>query len=158
APLLAQLLEHRASERAGDHQAAVQEIALAAAQRLGATAVWANDIASLDVRLLLGKLLLDTSRSYITLDAAGPCGEFQVNLPRSLLVNVAKELGQRPDLLAWVDEAGLHLRWNGGRGGLNFISQCVPASEAMSMLTVNIPSPVMASPRAPAPRSRWFSD
>src|SRR4051812_9618872 len=130
APLLEQLFEHRASERVAAHHADVREISLAAAQRLGATANWTNDVAAIDVRLLLGELLLDTSRSYITVDALNLGGGFRVSLPRSLLVNVAKELGRRPDLLAGIDDQGLHLRWNCGRGGLNFISQCVPASEA----------------------------
>jgi hypothetical protein len=157
APLLKQLFEHRASECSAAHQAEVREIALTAAQRLGATAVWMNDVATLDVRLLLGDLLVDTSRSYITLDAVALRGGFQVNLPRSLLVNVAKEIGRRPDLVAGIDDQGLHFRWNHGRGGLTFLSQCVPASEAANVLTVNILPPLVKLHRAPA-RSGWFSD
>jgi hypothetical protein len=157
APLLKQLFEHLASERSAVHQAEVRDMALAVAQQLGATAVWTSDIAALDVRLLLGDLLLDTRRSYITLDAVSTHGGFQVSLPRSLLVNVAKELGRRPDLLTWVDEVGLHFRWNHGCGGLNFLSQRVPASEAANVLHVHILSPLTKLHRAPS-RSGWFSD
>jgi hypothetical protein len=157
APMLEQLLEHRASERAAGHHADVQEISLAAAQRLGATAHWTNDVAAVDVRLLLGELLLDTSRSYILFDAHGLCVEFQVSLPRSLLVNVAKELGRRPDLIASIDAQGLHFRWNQERGGLNFFSRWVPTSEAMNVLYVTIPLPIVKSQRVPA-RSGWFAE
>jgi hypothetical protein len=157
APLLEQLLEHRASERTAAHQADVRAVAMSAAQQLGATAVWTNDVAAIAVGLLLGELLLDTSKSYILFDAHGLCVEFQVSLPRSLLVNVAKEIGRRPDLIAGIDEQGLHLRWNRGRGGFNFISQSVPASEAMNVLYVNIPPPVVRSQRVPV-RGGWFAE
>jgi hypothetical protein len=156
-PLLKQLFEHRASERSTAHQAEVRDMALAVAQQLGATAVWTNDIAMLDVRLLLGELLVDTTRSYITLDAGSTHGGFRVSLPRSLLVNAARELGQRPDLVAWVDQAGLNFRWNQERGGLNFFSQRVPASEAANVLTVSFLPPLVRLHRAPT-RSGWFSD
>lgn len=160
APLLEQLFDHRASERAAVHHAEVRDIALAAAQQLGGTAVWTSDVVALDVRLLLGELLLDTRRSYITLDAVGSRGGFQVNLPRSLLVHVTKEIGGRPDLVAGIDDQGLHFRWNHGRGGLNFISQHVPASETGNVLTVKIPPPVVPSRWAPPPRRAggWFSE
>ncbi len=45
APMLAQLLEHRASERMAAHHAEVRDAAMSAAQRLGATAIWTNDAA-----------------------------------------------------------------------------------------------------------------
>jgi hypothetical protein len=157
APMLTQFLEHRAAERAAAHQAEVRDAAMSAAQRLGATAVWTNDVVAIDVGLLLGELLLDTSRGYILFDAHGLCIEFQVSLPRSLLVNVARELGRRRDLLAGLDEEGLHFRWNRGRGGLNFLSRNIHANEAMNVLYVNIPRPVVRSQRVPA-RGGWFAD
>lgn len=157
APMLEQLLEHRASERTAAHQAEVHNAAMSAAQWLGATAVWTNDVVAIAVGLLLGDLLLDTSKSYILFDAHGLCVEFQVILPRSLLVNVAKELGRRPDLIAGLDEQGLHFRWNHGRGGLNFISQSIPASESMNVLYVNIPPPIVRSQRVLA-RGDWFAE
>jgi hypothetical protein len=158
APVLDRLFEHRATERGAARQVELQEVALAAAQRLGSAAIWTNDIAAIDVRLLLGELLLDASKSHLLFDAHGLCVEFQVSLPRSLLINVARELGRRPDLVAAVDEQGLHLRWNGGRGGLNFFSRNIPASERANVLLVHIAPPFVAPRRVPPPRSHWFSD
>jgi hypothetical protein len=152
-------LERRAARRAATHADAVQRLAVAAAEQLAATARWKGDAAVLDVRVLLGELLVDTTRSYFLFDATSFSSRFQVALPRSRLANVARVLGGRPDLGAWVDEDGLHLRWNEGRGGLNFLSQCVPAQEMNNILCVNIPPPHVAH-RAPglAATRAWFAE
>ena len=156
---LGQHFERRAERRAAIHAEAVQRLALAAAAELAATAVWRADRAVLDVRLLLGELLVDTTQKYILLDATSFSSRFQVGLRRSLLVNVAKEIGARPDLGAWVDEAGLHLRWNRGEGGLNFCPQCVPACEMANVLCVNIPPPFVERPRPRLAAARaWFAE
>lgn len=151
--------DRRAEHRAAIHAEAVQRLAVAAAEQLAATAVWRNDAAVLDVRVLLGELLVDTSRKHVLVDATGFSSRFQVNVPRRLLVDTAKVLGGRPDLGAWVDENGLHFRWNEGRGGLNFIPQMVPAQEIANILCVTIPPPYIERPR-PAARdpSSWFSE
>jgi hypothetical protein len=150
--------ERRAEQRAAAHAAAVRRLALAAAEQFAVTAIWREDAAVLDIRILLGELLVDTNSSYILLDATGLAGKFQVTLPRRLLVNVSRAVGARPDLGAWVDEAGLHLRWNRGRGGFNFISQCVPAQERANLLCVIIPPPYVEQPRPARRPSTWFSD
>lgn len=151
--------ERRAEQRALAHAAAVERLALAAADQLASTAIWRNDAAVLDVRVLLGELLVDTSRKHVLLDATGFWSRFQVIVPRSRLVDTAKVLGGRPDLGAWVNENGLHLRWNQGRGGLNFLPQALPAHEMANLLCVTIPPPFVERPRpAPRPRSTWFTD
>ena len=158
---LGHYFERRAERRAAIHAEAVQRLALAAAAELAATAAWRTDRAVLDVRLLLGELLVDTTQKYILLDATSFSSRFQVGLPRSLLVNVSKEVGARPDVGAWVDEAGLHLRWKDGWAGLNFIPHCVPACEMANVLCVNIPPPFVERPR-PSPRlaaaRAWFAE
>ena len=146
APLLQQLLEHRAAERTCAHQAQVREAALLAAQQIAATALWTNHVAALDVRLLLGPLLVDARCTYLLFDAHGPSGAFQVSLPRRRLVLVAKELARRGDLRAAIDAYGLHFQWNRGRGGLNLVSQSIPPTEAMNVLCVGLPIP-RAMPR-----------
>jgi hypothetical protein len=147
--------EHRASIRAD----AVQRLALAAAEQLAATAVWRDEAAVLDIRVLLGELLVDTTQKHVLLDATSFTSRFQVSVPRSMLVNVARVLGARPDIGAWVDEAGLHFRWNQGRGGLNFISQCVPAQDRDTLLCVIIPPPYVERPRPRLAATRaWFSE
>ncbi len=153
--------ERRAEQRAAIHADAVQRVSRAAAEQLARTALWRDYAAILDIRVLLGELLVDTTRSYILLDATGLAGTFQVALPRSLLVNVSKSIGARPDLGAWVDEAGLHLRWNQGRGGLNLRPQTVPAKDMVNILCVVIPPPYVERPRPPRGARRpgtWFSE
>lgn len=151
--------ERRAEQRAASHGEAVRRLAFAAAEQLAATAVWRNEAAVLDVRVLLGELLVDTTQSYILLDATSFSSRFQVSLPRSLLVNVAKVVRARTDIGAWLDEDGLHFRWNRGRGGFNFIPQAVPAQEMANILCVNIPPPYVERPRPAARRpSSWFTD
>lgn len=154
---LAQLFNHRTDERDAAHQAEVQAIALTAAEQLGATAVWVNDVAVLDVGLLLGELLVDEHRNYITLDAHECHRSFQVSLPRSLLVDVARAIGQRPDLLAGANKGGLHIRWKQGRGGLDLFPRSVRASEARNALVVHLPQPVTTSTRRPT-RGGWFTE
>jgi hypothetical protein len=158
---LAGYFERRAEQRAAIHGEAVRRLALGAAEQLALTAVWREDAAVLDVRVLLGELLVDTTRSFILLDATGLAGTFQVTLPRSLLVNLSKDVGARPDLGAWVDEAGLHFRWNRGRGGLNLLPQTVPAKDMANLLCVIIPPPYVERPRPPRVARRpsnWFTE
>jgi hypothetical protein len=139
------LFQARAAARAAAHGAAVEQAALAAAHRLAATTVWHNHAVALDPGVLLGDLLVDTTRTYIAFHVAG---RFQTSVPRSTLVSVAQVLGSnRPDLVAWVDEAGLHFRWREGRGGVNFLSQGIPVHEAAHLLRVNLPSPVVEAIR-----------
>jgi hypothetical protein len=162
--LAQQLVPHfqrRAEHRAAIHADAVQRVSRAAAEQLATTALWREDAAVLDIRVLLGELLVDPTRSYIFFDADGLAGRFQVALPRSLLVNASKAIGARPDLGAWVDEAGVHFRWNGGRGGINLLSRSVPAQEMPNILCVIIPPPYVERPRPPRAARRpspWFSD
>jgi hypothetical protein len=160
-PQLGRHFERRAEHRAAVHAEAMQRLAFAAAERLAVTAVWRNDAAMLDIRVLLGELLVDTSRSHVLLDATSWSSRIQVNLPRSRLVDVAKILGRRPDVGAWVDEEGLHFRWGQGRGGLNLLSRPLPANQTEVVLHVNIPPPYVERPRPPlAARhpSSWFSE
>jgi hypothetical protein len=157
------LFQSRVAARAAAHGAAVEQAALNAAQRLAATTVWHNDAAALDPGVLLGDLLVDTNRTYIAFHVAG---QFQTSVPRSTLVSAAQVLGSnRPDLTAWVDKAGLHSRWRGGRGGVNFLPQTIPAHETARLLRVNLPTPVVEIiRRAPAASTRmqrglvWLTD
>jgi hypothetical protein len=151
--------ERRAGRRAAVHAEAVQRVALTAADHLAATARWKGDAAVLDVRALLGELLVDTSRKHMLFDATGFGARFQVSVPRSRLVDTAKVLGGRSDLGAWVDESGLHFRWNEGRGGLNFLPQSVPAQEMATILCVNIPPPFVERLRPSLAATRaWFAE
>lgn len=135
------IFQARAAERAAAHAAVMAQEALAAARRLAETTAWNNDGVALDPGVLLGDLLLDARRTYIAFHVAG---RFQTSVPRGKLVSLVQALGpNRTDLTAWVDEAGLHFRWQAGRGGVNFLPQVVPANEVGHLLWVNLPSPVV---------------
>ena len=156
APRLKDLLDRRHGARAARHEAAVLEVSLSAAQQLASTAVWKNDAIALDAEVLLGPLLADCSRIDVAFHAIGA---FQVQLPRSMLVNLARVLPKpHSGLTAWINPEGLHLRWRAGRGGLNLFSQPVRSRDAVSMLQVTLhpsaveaprPTPSVTIPRAP---------
>ncbi|WP_437899241.1 hypothetical protein [Sorangium sp. So ce124] len=149
APRVRALLQHRAEARTLRHQAARRDAVLAAAQRLATMAVWRESAALLDVGVVLGDLLADVTIQHISLVSH----VFEVHLPRKKLVEIAAVLPRQfPDLVSWVDRAGLHFRWRQGRGGLSLYSQAVPASESDHVLHVNIPAPVIRKHR-PAPAS-----
>jgi len=152
APRVKEMLARREHARAALHEAALQEAVAVAAQRLASTAVWRDQAAVVDVRLLLGELLADPSRKYIGFSG----GSFKVHLLRSKLVEAARVLPQQyPDLVGWVDPSGLHFRWHRGRGGLNLFPQTVPRVDAAYVLAVNIPPPVREEPRtAPLRQAR----
>lgn len=139
------LLAQHANSLAQIHEATVQEVVAEAVQRFATTAAWRDSMAIIDVGLLLGALLADSSRQYICVKS----GAFAVPMLRSKLVAVAKVLLHHRDLTGWIDAEGLHLRWHGGRGGLNLYPQAVKPGEAGLVLTVNLPPP--APREAPRP-------
>jgi len=144
-------------ERAADSKAILgNQKAQAAARDMAATAEWDGRRAWVNPGLLLGDLLVDPSFKYVTLQLAG--GE--VSVRRALLFATAKQVGHRPDITAFVDQAGVHVRWNGGRGGLNWLPQILLSQERASALVVNLSNPSAArkpAPAGPAP-SRWSWD
>jgi len=162
------MLARRAEANAMRHKVVVRKLALAAARQLAATAVWTKSGVALDAALVLGDLLLDTSRLHIAFHVPGV---FQVSLSRRQLVDITKVM--KPygsDVTIWVDETRFHVRWRRGRGGLDLCSQPIPAHESSHALCVNIPPRPVEAPRpkpfstetsAPTPRARqgeWFSD
>lgn len=89
-----------------------------AVRRLVTTARYEDVQVRLEADVLLGDLLA-TGRKYICFDLQ----QARVVLPRQALLRARKALRPFPDVVAYVDERGLHLRWREGRGGLNFPPQ-----------------------------------
>lgn len=104
-----------ADSKAGEH--AVR--ACAAARQLVETSRRRIDLVELDADLLLGALLADGSRRYIAFEVPGA----RVPVLRVALVRARAPLRNFIDVAAYVDERGLHLRWRGGHGGINFRPQ-----------------------------------
>lgn len=95
------------------------ERACAAARQLVDTSRRCIDRVELDADLVFGALLADASKTYIAFELPGS----RVPVLRGALVRARAPLRNFIDVAAYVDEQGLHLRWRGGHGGLNFRPQ-----------------------------------
>jgi hypothetical protein len=138
APRLRVLLETiRGREQNRDHLRR-RERSRAAAERLGGSVHWVEQRAVLDADLLFGELLADRQVRWFSFHAPG---HFQTTVGRSELKASARLRSVHPDLAAWVDEAGLHVRWRGGRGGYNWFSQSPPTGTQSLVLSVLLPWP-----------------
>ena len=109
-----------------------------AARELGRTARWFERGVVLDVDVLLGDLLADPR-----------CRTVAFKLPTvTVCITTGVLRRARPlkrvyiDLACCVDETGLHLRWKGGRGALNFY----PTKTVSDALVVQLPPPVRRQP------------
>jgi hypothetical protein len=127
-------------QRRRDEGAALAEKAAGA---VGSTARWFELGVVIDVDLVLGQLLSDLTRKYVAFV-----------LPETLVVVEAVLLRRARmlkrtflDAAVFVDDAGVHFRWKGGRGRLNLKSQAVSPSEMQRALAVPIPPPL----RSPMP-------
>jgi hypothetical protein len=79
---------------------------------LGSAVQWEGNAASVDVVSLLASVL--TRRGDMLVFA---CEAFTVPVYMDPLIALAKL--ERTDLTAFVDANGFHVRWNGGKGGVN---------------------------------------
>lgn len=110
----------RYKRRAGRAQAEERaERAARAVQQLVATARHRHELVELDADLLLADVLADASRKYISFEMPGA----RIPVYRHALAKARVPLRGFIDLAGYVDERGLHLRWRGGRGGLDFRPQ-----------------------------------
>ena len=115
-PSIVQLLDHTRRRRVRDDLARRRERSIAAAIRLGRTARWTELGAELDVDLLLGEVLADRTRKWVSFEGEG----LSVSIPRHLIAATALVARQHLDLAAYVDEQGLHVRWRAGKGRYNW--------------------------------------
>jgi hypothetical protein len=125
-------------QRRADHLA---KVAMRAATRLGATARWAEEGAVLDVDLFLTDVIADAARRYVVFTDAV---ELRVGVKRTLLVAVARLRRIHIDLVAFVNAAGLHFRWKGGRGGYNLRAQPVADDDALILVELRRRSDAIA--------------
>jgi hypothetical protein len=135
-------------QRARSHQ--VQEDlerrrqrSLEAASRLGATARRTELGYELDVDILLGELLADRSKKWVRFVA--PDQSFVTTIPMHLLSAARPLRHVHIDLAGWVDD-GLHLRWRGGKGGINAFSRDVHTSFEDRILAVPLAAKIVHVP------------
>lgn len=90
--------------------------AQASADALASMAVWKGETVHVDIMSLLSSVL--TKRTDLLVFT---CEAFTTSVYMSPLYDLAKL--RKRDLTAFVDAKGVHIRWAGGKGGLNLCSQ-----------------------------------
>lgn len=156
APELSRHLDERMQAATALRLRHVRDQALDAARALSDSARWSRGMVVLEPRPFFA-LLVDISIKHIRLSVDDT---IEVTLSRSLLRDIAETVGSKPDLFVAVNEAGLHLRWRNGRGGLDLRSRPVPVHERDRVFTVVL-RPAPERVRAPRPRRRegaWLRD
>ncbi len=123
-PDLARLLELRnvAIRRTERELAAAR--AEGAAHQLAATSRVHGDHVDFDVRLLLGDVLADRTVHFVELRLEE---RIVVAVRRTTLTAAARRITHL-DRSAYLDRAGLHIRWRSGRGGLDLVGRAVDPS------------------------------
>jgi len=145
APLVTRKLEHRRTIAAEQRLDVSRQRAQRAAARL-VQGPRRDASVLVSPPLLLRDLLADSSTPIIVFRMD------DVDLPfrRSRLWQVARVVFDKDDLHCWLDPGGLHLRWNGSRGGLNLRPDPLPATART--MTVDLRRPVReAAPATPVP-------
>ena len=104
------------------------------ANQLGSDAIWENERAHLDMKVLFASLITK-GRALMVFAEQG----FEVAVYMQALLGLAKL--KKQDLTGWVDVKGLHVRWSGGKGGLDLKPQIDRDAERIT---------VTLSPRAAA--------
>jgi hypothetical protein len=152
---LRRLRRHLAGLRQGEREQRGAEagvIANKVAAELGASAWWREEEAHVDVRLLLDPGLTAAALDLVAFHEES----FNVAVTRRTLVELRRHLPRFPDLLAYVDLGGLHLRWRCGRGQLNFHPQPVP--KMAPVLVVPLVPRQVVLPVVQQKRSNDFSE
>lgn len=156
APLVSRRIAPIKTSSKAERSKAASRRADEGAAQLARVATARGETVALDARLLLGPVIADPMAKYITFFLRG---EATITVQRVALVGAARVLGRRDDLATWVDTVGLHLRWRGGRGGLNWLPQVLPASERSRALVIDLTqAPQAMQPHRSRPPSRWSWD
>ena len=122
------------------------------AAALGASGAWHDEEVRIDVGLLLDPGLTCASATHVRFEGTG----LDVALTKQTLVDLRRHLPRFPDLCAYVDATGLHLRWRGGRGRLNFHPQPVP--RMTPVLVVPLTARHAAMPAVQPKRANTFAE
>ena len=109
-----------------------QNLAVAAATMLTGLAKWHDDHVALDRRIVLGNLLVDSTKKAIRFDAE-KLGRFVVL--RGKLKQAKKQL-KFADLECFIDQHGLNFRWREGVGHLRLVNQELPRKDKHSFVPV----------------------
>jgi hypothetical protein len=100
------------------------------AKVIGDAATWEGERAHLDMACVIASVLTKPTTLLVFRGES-----FEIAVCMKPLLSLGK-LGKR-DLTGWVDERGLHIRWNAGRGGLDLRHQVDVEAERIA---VNLPA------------------
>jgi hypothetical protein len=132
-------LRKRVASVLGHHQldraTRISERSSRAACLLGRTVRWTEIGAVLDVDVLLRDVIADRQKKYVAFRWEEQAA---VAVRRETLAAVAPLRRNVLDLVAFVNEDGVHFRWKGGRGGYNWRPQVVPPAEKSRVLDVTL--------------------
>jgi hypothetical protein len=136
-PRLAERAKRAAERRRGTKRLLLSERARAAADRLALTARWMGRAVVLDSDLVLGDLVVDVTIRHVgfALEHVGTVFVLRDLLHRARLLHRLFM-----DVASFVDAAGVHLRWRGGVGRIDFKRAELEALDARDALVVSIPS------------------
>ena len=134
--------EARAKGRAEEQQRLSEQ----AAEELVRTARRRRGLLHLDPALLLGPLLSDQRRRHLTFMV----GQVPVSVRRATLARARVVLRPMAGVSAALDEVALHLRWHGGRGGLDLRCPYLCPAELRDSLMVVFPEPRQDRPEKAA--------
>jgi hypothetical protein len=128
----------RACQRDQEGRGRQQEAeAHAAAEQLAAAVRWKGDRALLTPGLLFFKALWAVPQKHAVLVA----DDFEVLVRRDLVNRARTLLPKLPEVAAFADREGLHIRWRGGHGQLNLCSRNVSRDERAAAIVIALPSP-----------------
>jgi hypothetical protein len=131
------LVDHRRAASRAARAREAEERAMVAAAALGRSAEWHGPTARVDPRLLLGDLPGHPTAKLIGFEGPG----WVIALSKAKLREARGALGRIPGLEALVDTQGLHVRWHGGRGGIDLYPQPVGRHSCEPAVLVRLASP-----------------
>ncbi len=143
-PRLRARLQHVLAGRQEERARRAEEQVNVAIGRLAGSVRWEDGRAILDERVLFSRDLWATRPKHAVLIA----DTFEVAVRRDHLTLTRLAVSGFLDTVAWVDSAGLHLRWRGGRGNLKLYPQKLKAHERAAALVIALPAPYRALPPA----------
>jgi len=134
------------NQRAARSHRALQR-AESGAEQLVETTKWESETLHLDARVLLGNLLAHPTAKFIGFAV----GEKQaIYIAKKKLRATKRALKPFGDVRCYLDGRGLHFRWHGSKGGLDFISQIIEHKDRDRVFLVDLPAKLQAKHVAPA--------
>lgn len=155
------LLRQRRAEGRAARARLAERRAQMAAQVLENQAHVDDGVVLLDVGILLGDVLVHPAAKFIGFQLNN---HEPVHIPKRKLRQASKALRPFDDVRCYFDTNGLHLRWRGGRGGLDFIGSTLSWNDRQKVFSLEFTdeqAPMerpVRSPRRRVPSGAWLNE